>query len=277
MTHGSDRSDSFISMVLSLNGRVRPADLHSIPESERADALRAYLERHEGETALHIVGDELVAGDAAAAADAPVTAAIAPAADAPAAAATPAAPIASAAPSTPTIAAETPTGIGAGDLDLLLGGYDGRSDRDIAEAPNPAFAAQPRHADRGDDLSSPTAALATAGSTRMVPPAADETSSRRWLLWWLPTLILPLVGGAAAWFALRNSQIRAARAMLAVGIAIGMVASVLFLRYAEPLAINLNTNTKITLPSTKAKPDPAGAGHTPGSGTDSGGGASQGE
>ena len=266
MTRVSDRSDSFISMVLSLNGRVRPADLHSIPGSERADALRAYLERHEGETALHIVGDELVAGDAAAAADAPVTAAIAPAA-----------PIASAAPSTPTIPAETPTGIGAGDLDLLLGGYDGRSDRDIGEAPNPAAAAQPSHANRDNDLSSPTAALATAGSTRMVPPAADETSSRRWLLWWLPTLILPLVGGAAAWFALRNSRIRAARAMLAVGIAIGMVASVLFLRYAEPLAINLNTNTKITLPSTKAKPDSAGAGHTPGSGTDSGGGASQGE
>ena len=271
MTRGADRSDSFISMVLSLNGRVRPADLHSIPEAERAEALAAYLTRHEGETALHMAGDELVAGAAA-----PASAATAVVDWPGAATASAAAAVITAAPgSVSPLVAETPAGLVADDFDLLLGDYEGQSDREVAAAPDAEPDAQPKGARNGAATAPAAASRAVPDPTRTTPSAPGRPSSRRWLLWWVPTLLLPLLGGAAAWFALRKTRIQAARAMLAVGIAIGMVASVLFLRYAEPIAVSLNTNTKITLPSTRAKPDPADAGQTPGSGTNSPGGSSQ--
>jgi len=58
----ADKTDSYISMVLGLNGRARPADLQSIPDDARDAALRAFLEAHAPEMELHIVGGELVAG-----------------------------------------------------------------------------------------------------------------------------------------------------------------------------------------------------------------------
>jgi hypothetical protein len=246
VTHGSEKSDSFISMVLSLNGRVRPADLHSIPEAERQDALRAYLERHQMEEPLHMVGVELVAGETAPAGNVVVDEVAAAQPTAPAPVASPAT------PAVPPVASQSAGHVSAGDVDLLLGDYDGHSDRIDAVDSGASAEARIEHAavDRGGAPSRAASATLRSAAT---PSVFDVVSSRRWLLWWVPTLVVPLIGGAVAWLALRNTRIRAARAMLAVGIAVGMVASVLFLRFAEPLAIKLNTDTKITLPSTTAK------------------------
>ena len=276
MTDASDRSDSFISMVLALNGRVRPADLHAIPEAEREAALCDYLQRHGGETPLHIAAGELVAGVLA------PTRAVANGAlvDGTAQGVTTPVCVDALGVSHGALDAAAPTasaGVAASDLDLLLGGYEGAPARDDTMGPSiePVGGHAPSMSDDGSARervrgSSPTPAASQASTS-------ESAASRTWLLWWVPTLVVPLLGGAAAWFALRDKRARAARVMLAVGIVAGMIASVLFVRYAEPLAVSLNSNTKITMPSTTAKPDAPGAGQTPQSGTDTPGGSSTSE
>ena len=71
-------------------------------------------------------------------------------------------------------------------------------------------------------------------------------------MWWIPTLLLPLIGGIAAWFFLRNKREFAARAMLGTALVLGVIVSVMWLRYAEQLGAiqaQRSVNTVIVLPS----------------------------
>jgi cytochrome bd-type quinol oxidase subunit 1 len=73
------------------------------------------------------------------------------------------------------------------------------------------------------------------------------------MLWWVPTLLLPLVGGVMAWLGLRNTRFRQARIMLGVGLAIGVIASMVFASYSYQIAAYLtgaSRETVITQPST---------------------------
>lgn len=56
------RTDSFISMVLSVNSRVRTSDLSAVPEPDRAALLQAYAQAHSGSQQLHFDGELLTAG-----------------------------------------------------------------------------------------------------------------------------------------------------------------------------------------------------------------------
>jgi len=71
----------FVSLVMSVNGRVRPADLQQIPQANRASVLQAYYQANSASTAMHFEGDVLVSGTGSAAQAVPqaVTPAPAPA------------------------------------------------------------------------------------------------------------------------------------------------------------------------------------------------------
>jgi hypothetical protein len=62
VTHSADVIDNLIAATLMQHGRVRPTDLVGVEESERATALSAYFERHDGASSLHFEGSELVTG-----------------------------------------------------------------------------------------------------------------------------------------------------------------------------------------------------------------------
>jgi hypothetical protein len=190
---------------------------------------------------LHLVGDELVAGalpDPAVSA-APLLATSAPAHDGPTATTPPA----------------DLTADGHSAIDLLLGDYDG-------VAPQPAILA-PASEPLGDSGPAGVAPMAfgegvsqaaaprKASNDPATPAAPHVKGSFGWILWWIPTLALPLIGGVAAWFFLRRKREFAARAMLTVGLIIGLFASVMWLRYAERIAaINeqRNATTHIVVP-----------------------------
>jgi len=53
---------SFVSLVLTVNGRVRPVDLQGIPEHRRVETIQAYYQANAGATPLHLEGDVLVRG-----------------------------------------------------------------------------------------------------------------------------------------------------------------------------------------------------------------------
>ena len=241
MAGNADKTDSYISMVLGLNGRVRPADLQSIPEDARHSALNAYLEAHAAEMELHIVGDELVAGAL-------------PDPDAPA----PLRPAPSG-PTHPEPSATTPpadlTADGQSAIDLLLGDYDGVAPTPVVPAPMPEAlgdSATSGVAPVAFGQGAPQPAARSNAPSVAAPPASPHVKgSFGWILWWIPTLALPLIGGAAAWFFLRRKREFAARAMLTVGLIIGLFASVMWLRYAEQIAaINeqRNATTHIVVP-----------------------------
>jgi hypothetical protein len=235
MTISSQKADSFISTVLGISGRVRAVDLGVIPEAERGAALRDYFERHSDETPLYMTGDgELMAGFP------PAEGALA------------------ARPSDAPLEASD-TGIDPVELDLLLGDYDAETSVEV----EPAARVEN---DEADSLGP----LAQAGDANPAPPrglpsspkpSTVEDGSRIWMLWWVPTLLVPLLGGVAAWTALRDKRLHAAQFMFAVGLIAGMIASVLFLRFAEPIAgfvTGATRDTVITLPSTTATSTPGG-------------------
>jgi hypothetical protein len=246
VARNTDKTDSYISMVLGLNGRVRPADLQSIAAESRAQALSTFLEAHGAEMELHLAGDELVAGPPPDP-DAPV-AASAPAASAPAA------------PAEPSRPADL-TADGQSAIDLLLGDYDGVPQAGPEPIADPALD-PPLAPGAGMQASSaatpPPTRLGTTGGASV--PAADETprdTARAWMLWWIPTLLLPLVGGSAAWLFLRRKRAFAARAMLTTALVLGLVVSVVWLRYAEQIAAVANqraADSVIVLPA-KGAPD----------------------
>ncbi|MDR3686420.1 MAG: hypothetical protein P4L93_05655 [Coriobacteriia bacterium] len=243
MTTNADKTDSYISMVLGLNGRVRPADLQTLPEDARQAALSAYLEAHAAEKELCLVRGELVAGAA------PDPGLLAP----------PPLAVSASAPSAPSAISQPAdlTADGRSAIDLLLGDYDGVAPTAAApeRASQPPVGPPPASAARlSAGQSGPNAPVTPADDSDIAerPAVPREKRSYVWLLWWIPTLALPLVGGGAAWFFLRRKRVFAARAMLAAGIATGLFLSVVWLNNAERLAaINdqRNATAVIVIPS----------------------------
>jgi hypothetical protein len=228
-------------MVLGLNGRVRPADLQTLPEDARQAALNAFLEAHAAEMELHLVGDELVAG-ALPDPDIPTASLPDPGASA------------HGEPSASTPPADL-TADGQSAIDLLLGDYDGVAP--TPPAPTPALEsigdpARDGVAPAAFGQGAPNASAPRIASDVLAPtPAPHAKGSFAWILWWIPTLALPPLGGVAAWFFLRRKREFAARAMLTVGLILGLFASVMWLRYAERIAaINeqRNATTYIVVP-----------------------------
>jgi hypothetical protein len=133
-----------------------------------------------------------------------------------------------------------PDTVGFGDeLDDLLGGYEGTT----AEA-NDQQAAEVELAEQ----LTPRPAVVGAPSAPLPGIEAKAVSSKRWLLWWIPSILLPPFGGVAAWFALRTFRREEAAVMFWVSLAIGFVATMALMIYAEPLAklmTGTNANTVI--------------------------------
>jgi len=252
VAHTSDKTDSYIAMVLSMSGRVRPADLQMVAEDARSEALQAYFERHREVADLHFSGDELVAGTEPTQASAAASPTSAPAAHR---ASEVAAPSPESAPVTPTDLTES----GESAIDLLLGDFDGSAERAV-EFASPPTSREP---------------VATSAATRSAAPApaakkVPQAKGRLWMLWWIPTVLVPLLGGLGAWFFLRERRPVQARIMLGVGIGLGMLGSIMFLRYAEQIAtltMRATAPSVIELPST---PPPSSASSAPAPGESSG-------
>lgn len=158
------------------------------------------------------------------------------------------------------------------DVDLLLGDYAGvdesaesrRAERQGgaltgaglsggAAAPGGVpdtarSATAPRSVGARDAAPSATAlAYRTVASALWGEEGTGEQGSRIWLLWWIVVVLVPLLGGVAAWFALRRTHQRVSRTMLGVGIAVGMLGSLLFLRYAADIAGYVTGATRNTV------------------------------
>jgi hypothetical protein len=232
VTHAADVTDNLIAATLLRHGRVREADLVGVDESARTAALAAYFDRHHDASPLHFEGGDLVTGAA-------------PAPGAPMDAGPPA------------------------DIDLLLEGYEGgeavpdeQTLRDSLSPHAPTGYPSPGGAGDSRPASPPSAPAAIDGGSAPRGKSASDGAAPRshaWLAWWAPVILLPLLGGIAAWFVLRDKHEQAARAMLGVGIGIGMLGAVLFLRYAGDIAgfvSGASRGTVITLPagSTSSRP-----------------------
>lgn len=233
MTHPADVTDNLIAATLLRYGRVREEDLVGVDESERTAALAAYFDRHRNTSPLHFVGSDLVAGDAPA----------------------PVAPMNAGPPA---------------DIDLLLEGYEGGEvgpdDHAVRDSLSPLAAPGVPFPDGAVDSGSASPVSAPAAIGGKSVPAGKSASgsatprSLAWLTWWAPVILLPLLGGIAAWFVLRHKHEQAARVMLGVGIGIGMLGAVLFLRYAGDIAgfvTGASRGTVITLPAGSNSTRPA--------------------
>lgn len=225
MTQFADETDRFIAGALTSRGRVLPSDLTSVAEPDREGVLRAFFERYAPRTPIHFEGRALVFGPAPAPASSPAAAELS-------------------------------------DVERLLQGYDGvvgvRPDPEPVFTTRTSAPASPvasrdsaaAHAPQraGKSRRSPSAALSAAAQAFKLPPKG----SRAWLWWWVPTLLVPLAGGLTAWFVLRSKHPVAVRFMMGVGIVIGLVASLLFLRYATDIAglvTGATRDTVITVPA----------------------------
>ena len=127
-------------------------------------------------------------------------------------------------------------------IDELLGGYAGVSPAEVA-ASRAATAARHR-------LAPPTTPVRGAVPLRA---AAEPKGFRPWMLWWIPTVLIPLLGGGIAWMVLRDRRPREASIMAGVGLATGLIASLLFARYAYQIALwvtGVSRDTLIVQPPT---------------------------
>lgn len=188
---------NFISLVLSVNGRVRPIDLHSIPEPERASALQTFYQANAASMPLHFDGDVLVTGVAGVPAT-PQPAVAAPPAEQPVSdyAPTPApAPVSDQLPPPPAAPASF--------LDEPVGAADEASS-DYFSIPPAGSSAEPPSADA---------------------PAAqfDLPAERISVLFWLLPVFLTWVGGIIAYFLVRKLNPKTAKAMLITGIVLAVV------------------------------------------------------
>jgi hypothetical protein len=237
VTHPADVIDNLIAATLLRHGRVREVDLVGVEGSERAVVLAAYFDRHRTVSPLHFEGGDLVSGEASA-------------------------------PAAPTNAGSL------SDIDLLLEGYEGGGvvpdDQALRESWSSQAVSESVSTDGAVSADSRPAPLRPAldavgvrGSRRGKAAAPDGSprQSRAWLAWWAPVILLPLLGGIAAWFVLRHKHERVARVMLTIGIGIGMLGAVLFLRYAGDIAgfvSGASRGTVITLPAASTSTRPAG-------------------
>lgn len=234
MTHPADVTDNLIAATLLRHGRVREADLIGVDEPERTAALAAYFDRHRTMSPLHFEGGDLVTGEAPVP-DAPVSASA------------------------------------LADIDLLLEGYEGGEVAPVDPALLDSLASRgpegPSSVGGAVAVDSRMASASSAPTTRVggsglgTGPTSDGSTPRShvWLAWWAPVILLPLLGGIAAWFVLRHKHEQTARVMLSVGIGLGMLGAVLFLRYAGDIAgfvSGASRGTVITLPagSTSSRP-----------------------
>jgi len=281
------KNDSFILMVLDVCGRVRPADLHGVPHSERESAIASFYERHATNMNIYFEGDALVEIPRPSATPALVPPAQtpvppprppsdsspqpAPPGAGPSAALDPVRP-AALDPPLPAVglrpaddhALDPEPILGATDEELALIGDavefvpEEAASAPVADPPSPRDPMAPR---------SPVTALPTR------KPARQAFHLAPWMWWWAPTLLVPAFGGVAAWMANRKKRAAQARAMLIVGLLIGAIAAVGFLANAESLAgffVRTTEKQVIVLPTTKAViPDPASDGSATESGTES--------
>jgi len=207
----ADRSkldSNFISLVLSVSGRVRPIDLHAIPEADRANALQTFYQENAATMPLHFDGTDLVKGPGSGSAPAPAPAPQpAPLADVPA--------------------------------EPFVSDYGLASDvaAPAAEFASPADSAIP------SDFAAPAPDAPTPPSGDLFeipPPPPAEASNADWgtdvpvgepqfpaekvsFLWWLLPVFFTWLGGLIAFFLLRKKNPKAAKAMLITGIVITVV------------------------------------------------------
>jgi len=138
----------------------------------------------------------------------------------------------------------------ADELDELLGDYAGQQPGEAAPvdttpAPGPAkTSGSAVAAARSEAARRPFSAATPA-------PGIDVGQLATW--WWLPTLLIPMLGGMAAYYVLRDKRPLAAHVLFSVGLAIAVVASILFVAHARDLAAwtnSLQNPAVIVQPST---------------------------
>lgn len=227
MTQFADETDRFIAGTLTSRGRVSPSDLTSVAEEDREGALRAFFERYAPRTPIHFEGSALVFGP-------------------------------------PPAPPATPAAAELSDVERLLEGYDGVS----GARPDPEQVFSMRESASISPSSATGAGMAAAPAQgKSGPPPAIAASplvraiklppkgSRAWLAWWAAALFVPLVGGLAAWYVLRHRHEHtiAARVMLGIGVVTGVLASLLFLRYASDIAGVLTGAARDTVIEVPAK------------------------
>jgi hypothetical protein len=144
-------------------------------------------------------------------------------------------------------AAPVSGGHSADEIDELLGGYEGQRPGEtvLPAAQTPAMAA----GSAGGAAASSRAPV-SASTPRAQRPRADLSELGTW--WWLPTLLVPLLGGTGAYLVLKGRRPLAARVLFGVGLALGVIASILFVQHAADLAAytnRLQSDTVITQPS----------------------------
>jgi hypothetical protein len=248
VARGTSKNDSFIQMVLDISGRVRPADLHGVPEAEREPSIASFYERHAGDMQLYLEGEALVKG-------------VAPSPDA----IRPAPQTTATEQGTRPDATPSPAAMGATDeeLDLI-----GEAVEPQPEPPAPQSPAEPGATQSGSAAKAPGSARSHAPARKAKRPAFKP---ERWMLWWIPAILVPALGGFAAWFANRRKRAAVAQAMLIVSLLIGVVATIAFVANAENLAAFFVRTTEkqvIVLPPSKA-PGSAPSSETPPSPSDS--------
>jgi hypothetical protein len=227
-------ADNLIELTLVLDGRALPKDLDPLPESERTAALRGYFDRHHERQPLHFEGDALVAG----AGDAEETT------------------------DTSEVADSDGQPGQQSEVDLLLGGYEGVSaEAQMAASVAPVIPVmKPSHTPVARSAKAREKAKSPGSSLRRGPlrPAPADKSEplklRAWMVWWVPSVLVPVVGGVVAWLFLRHKHVRAARAMLGIALAMAMIGSLLFLRYATEIAGYVSGDSRGTVIKLPAKP-----------------------
>ena len=182
----------FVSLVMSVNGRVRPADLQQIPQANRASVLQAYYQANSASTAMHFEGDVLVSGTGSAAQAVPqaVTPAPAPAPIA--------APVAAVSPAVvpEVVAAEPPA--------------------------TPALTAESDYFPVTPSASPESNPFGEAWAADIEDEHAEAFGKVSFLLWLLPILLV-VIGGVIAFLIARPKNRKTATALLTTGIVLTIV------------------------------------------------------
>ena len=238
---------NFVALVLSVNGRVRPDDLQSIPALQRTQLLQSFHDAYGASEPLHFEGDVLVRGAASAGPDASAAmpAAVVPGsvstrAAQPGVAAAGAPAPAAAAPSMgalPTPAPAVPDFFGPSAYESV--GPATTPATPLAPAVSPGASAGPEPSMSGDfftipgpEATEPSSFFDGAGTASgfdapapaaPAEPLAPAPAHKASLLFWLLPVVLTFVGGLIAFFAVRGKNARQARAMLITGVVLTVV------------------------------------------------------
>ena len=253
---------SFVALVLSVNGRVRPDDLQSIPGVQRAQLLQSFHDAVGASQPLHFEGDVLVSGPAPAGSSAsgPVPAPVPAAAPASAAAsATPptaapmpfapeAAPMSAPAPSitaTPITAGAPPaTSGGSAPAPVIPDFFGASAYQSVAPAavpgpvapapaavapPSASIAPEPTMSDDFFTIPVPAASgpseffEGAAAAPGFEAPTHEATPQNVSFLFWLLPVLLTWAGGLIAFFVVRGRDAKQAKAMLVTGLVLTVV------------------------------------------------------